>query len=473
VRKTSWLGALVLSLLLVLSTAPTTTAAAAEDWDPTYRAQTGGTFNVPRPWGGSVTRYRIVEKIEEAIRNAAPGSTVLVTSYLMDRWPSVNALIGACERGVSVRVILDSAITNDKAKALIQTLNADNVAAPGDEPVTGPCNSALPQPPTPAEPDPTATTSPSATATPGTDEPTPLTKAEREEPLTDREALESVADPLDSPAEWGGDRSYVTQCQKACRSGASAMHSKFFVFSQTGQSRNVIMVSSSNLNGGGANFGWNDMLTLVDRPAAFAKYRAIHRSMTEEERAPTTVDQMEEGNALHRFYPLIGGTRANDPVLADLNRIQCASDLGRTVVHVQMFYWSKARGEYLADKVTALGRAGCRVKVIVGAPSRRVMNKLRTAAKRRKIQLWDSRVETRQNFQPDKIDVRTHSKSVLVKGTYGGDRSSHVVMMGSPNWTPGSLKYGDENTVTVRSVSDWTDFRDNFSVVRNHSRRIR
>ena len=39
------------------------------------------------------------------------------------------------------------------------------------------------------------------------------------------------------------------------------MHSKFYLFSRTGASQHVVMVSSSNLNRGGAVLGWNDMYT--------------------------------------------------------------------------------------------------------------------------------------------------------------------------------------------------------------------
>lgn len=432
-KKLTWLGALLGVLGSLLVTAP------AQAWEPAG----GATFNVPAPWGGYAARYRIITKIEDAIANTPRGETILITSYFLDRDITADRLINACKRGVSVRVVLDSGIKERPARRVIQALNADNVDGPKDKPTAGPCNTALRN----------------------------QTKAQAEalrDPISTNEALESVTAEMDTPIQWGGDRSYVVQCRDACRSAHGAMHSKFFAFSRTGTANNVVMVSSSNLNKGGAALGWNDMWTMVGRPQSYAKYQQQHLLMTQQKRAGRTRNEQVDGAFVSRFYPIIDAGKAQDPVLGDLNKIRCSSALGRTQVHVSMFWWGGKRGDYLANKLISLGRAGCDVRVIVGAPTKAIITKLRTAARNRRIMLWDSRLNYRGDSLPD---VRTHMKSVMVRGAFGGDNSAYWLTTGSANWTTGSLKFSDENTLNITMRRAYSAYRDNWEVIRQHSRR--
>ena len=119
-----------------------------------YEPPAGGTFNVPRPWGSDTERYRIVRTVEKAMKKvkgptaAHPNPTIHISTYLLDRPQSVDAMVAACRRGVGVRVILDEDIVNRNSKRLIKVLNADNVRAKDGggftQPKAGPCNSSLP-----------------------------------------------------------------------------------------------------------------------------------------------------------------------------------------------------------------------------------------------------------------------------------------------------------------------------------------
>jgi hypothetical protein len=161
--------------------------------------------------------------------------------------------------------------------------------------------------------------------------------------------------------------------------------------------------------------------------------------------------------------------RANDPTLRDLKKIGCRSSLGRTKVHVSMFYWKGRRGNYLTTKLFNLARQGCKVSVIYGAPSRDMAERLRKAADRRLINLWDSRWDHNRDGYSE---VRTHAKYVLVKGTFGGDRSAHMVLTGSQNWVAGSLSRGDETTLNVAGRVAYRDYLRNWNDIRKHSRRL-
>jgi len=143
-RRLPWL----LAVLLVTSFLGVSPAGA---WQP----QGGGMFNTPAPWGGYLANYRIVRHVEKAIRMAQgptkkhPNPTILVSTYLLDRTTSVDALVGACRRGISVRVLLDHDINNRNSRRLIRVLNSDNVrdknhdGKPDKKPKRGPCDSKI------------------------------------------------------------------------------------------------------------------------------------------------------------------------------------------------------------------------------------------------------------------------------------------------------------------------------------------
>ena len=436
-----------LSVILVAVLAWSLTPGVAQ---AAYEPPSGGTFNVPRPWGNTAEKYRIVSTVEKAMNKAQgptaayPDPTIHVSTYLLDRRQSVDAMIAACRRGVAVRVILDRDVVNRQSKRLIKVLSGDDVKRRADgtytRPRSGPCN-----------------------------RPLPGQRRVDTGPLTDAEALARVAAPTAASPTWGGDGSYVKRCKGSCRGGGGNMHSKFYLFSRTGASENVVMVSSSNLNRGGALLGWNDMYVMKNRPASWNKYVQIHRDMTEDNRAGVRKVEIKDGPYTSRFFPMRRASRANDPTLEDLKKIGCRSAYGRTKVHVSMFFWKGSRGDYLADKLLSLARNGCRVSIIYGAPSVDIATRLRAAAGRNLIDLFDSRWD----FNNDGYnEIRTHAKYVIVKGAFGGDRSHHIVMTGSQNWVSGSLSRGDETTLNVELRGAWSQYMRNWNAIRNHSRRL-
>jgi phosphatidylserine/phosphatidylglycerophosphate/cardiolipin synthase-like enzyme len=422
-------------------------------------AATGGEaiFNTPRPFGGKAANFRIVNRIKRAIV-ATPGKVkgrereaITIATYLMDHTPSVTALIDACRRGVKVRVLLDVGISNRNSRRLIRTLNGDNVRdadhdGEPDSPATrGPCNRPLrnlQQGAAPGVPD--------------------------DGKMTLKETFASVDAQLDDPVTWGKDGSYVKRCNPSCRTNEGNMHTKMFLFSRTAAASNVVMVSSSNLNRGGAQLGWNDMYVIKGRPRTYGEYVRVHRLMTNGTPAPTNVIQFIDGPYTSRFFPIRNAGRNKDPVLKDLNKIRCHSSIGATRINISMFFWKGARGNYITDKLFSLARHGCRVKIIYGAPSRDMADRLRDAARRGLVSVYDSRWD----FNDDGFnEVRTHCKYVLVRGSYEGKVKS-VVMTGSPNWVHGSLSKGDELTLNIELKSAYNAYLNNWQTLRKHSRKV-
>ena len=277
-----------------------------------------------------------------------------------------------------------------------------------------------------------------------------------------------------APARWGRDQSFVVFCKNACRGGAGYNHTKFYAFSRSGTASNVLMVSSSNPNAGGANKGWNDMYVMKHKPGLWRSAARVHAEMAQD--TPNDGDrflQFTEGNATTRYYPKRTG---GHPVIQDLNKVRCngaaggAGVGGKTAIHVSMFRWNRIWGKRIARKLVGLAGNGCKLNIIYGAPSRELRLYLTNAARRSsRINLWDSRYDRNGDGS---VDLRVHHKYMLISGRYGADASSWMVSTGSQNWGA-SLRTSDENTVNIRNRAAYGAYRNNWThIMRTSTRRI-
>ncbi len=435
------------------------------------------TFNVVAPWGTKKQRWKIVRGVNTAISNVPkrskqnPAPAIYIATFMLDHDATVDRLVAACRRGVSVRVILDDDVTNRHARRLRRTLNADNVrdrnrdGRADRKPRRGPCNTKLPKK-------------------------TKQKKAKRGGKKSKKKAKHKAKSsdgkkankkskkkrakrrkPMPLVKTWGSDRSYVKTCAGACRGPGINMHSKFYVFSTTGPFHHVVKLSSSNLNAGGALKGWNDMFTIRNRTDLYRTFKRVHRAMTRD-RSRRRLIQARSGPYLVRFFPAAKAGARHDPVVRDLDRIRCRTPLGRyhrTKVFVSMFYWRGSRGKYLANRLIKLGRRGCKVQVIMGAPSIKMASKLRRASRRKDITVYDSRWDL--DVDGD-VDNRTHAKFVLVKGRYGKNPRAYQVMTGSGNWVRGSLVGGDEVSLNISGKRAYKQYVKGWDRIRKHSRLI-
>lgn len=368
----------------------------------------GAVFN--NPYGKSGAKARIVNTIRKAVREAPPGSTITMSMFLMDGKASADDLVNAHKRGVHVQLVFDGDDGRSAmARRMANEFNADNLP---DQPI---------------------------------------------------------------PARWGLDQSFVSFCNGSCRGGNASSnnnHTKFYTFTHTGTARNVVMVSSSNLNKGGVVKGWNDMWVAKGRPKMLQDYADIHQEMAQDQPVGNRYRELSDGNLISRFYPKPSGS---DPVMDDLNQVSCrgatggAGRKGRTLINVSMFAWNNVRGEAIARKLISLDRSGCDVRIIYGAPSKRVRLMLSASARKGQVKLWDSRVDR----NGDRIyDIRTHHKYWLINGRYGGDSASWRVHTGSQNWGRGTLRGGDENTLSIVSRAAYSQYLSNWNTVLKRSRRI-
>ncbi|HET6563658.1 MAG TPA: phospholipase D-like domain-containing protein [Marmoricola sp.] len=360
------------------------------------------------PKGPRAAQYKIVNAITRAVQGAPRGSTILMSAYMFDNGGTYNALMRAHGRGVHVQMVLDSAHARNG----------------------------------------------------------------RTHRLAARFNRDNERGP--QPGRWGPDQSFLVFCQQACRGANGYNHTKFYAFSRSGTADDVVMVSSSNPNAGGAIKGWNDMYVAKRKPRLFEGFARVLAEMAED--SPNDGDrfmQFREGNALAQFYPKRTGAH---PVMADLNRVRCrgatggAGVGGRTAIRVSMFRWNRKWGKRIAQKLVSLADNGCRLDIIYGAPSRELRLYLTDAARRSaRISLWDSRFDPNGNGE---VNLRVHTKYLLVSGVHGGDRSSWRVTTGSQNWGA-SLRTSDENTITIDDRAVHAAYVRNWQhVVNTSARRI-
>lgn len=266
-------------------------------------------------------------------------------------------------------------------------------------------------------------------------------------------------------------RSYAVFCRNSCRGTRGQMHSKIYAFSKVGRAKNVVMVSSGNLNNGAARLGWNDLFTMTRNPRLYKVYKRIHNGMSRDRAmAPGKRYRVHKvGRFTNYFFPKPGVKKASDPVFRAMKKIRCrgtaggAGRAGRTAVNVSMFWWSGYRGMYLARRLLELQRQGCRISVTYGAPSNKVAAVLRRAAWQGRIALYDSREHRNLDGL---VDLRVHTKYMLVNGRYGRDRSSWQVFTGSANWVKGSLTGGDEVMLKVASKPAYRRYINHYDTVR-------
>ena len=285
--------------------------------------------------------------------------------------------------------------------------------------------------------------------------------------MTSRQVHRSIHEPTGSDVTWGRDGSYVLQCSGSCRGGDEAnMHAKIYAFSSVGTANNVVMFASTNLNAGGINSGWNDLIVMKNRPKTFQFVDRMHRLMTAQKHAGRQLVELKDGPYTTRFFPMVGVGKDRDPLMVDLRKIKCSSDFGPTQLYIQQFWWNGHRGNYIWDKIHSLARNGCKVHVLFGAVDSGLPRRMK-AARSGNFEIYDTRWDS--DDLDGCVNTRTHMKNIAVRGTYGRNRKYAGVWTGTANWATGSLTRGDEVTLNVRSATLYKQYVARWKTVRSHS----
>ena len=271
-------------------------------------------------------------------------------------------------------------------------------------------------------------------------------------------------------------RSFIAICQGSCRGGAGNQHMKFYLFSKAGSAKDVVMVGSANTTGYGARTQWNDMYTATGQPALRDLYTKIFEQLVRDRKLADPYVHRMAGIYENEFAPHYDTTEATDPVMARLNAVRCTAtggtgSNGHTVIRIVMYGWRAERGLYIAEKVAALDKAGCDVRVLVSSPGRKIVGTLRRGGVLIRSADLDLDDNADTGFGGTPYEVFTHQKYMALSGGFRSGMGHHV-WTGSENWS-GMGTINDEVTIRIPSRGTYTKYVTNFDYVwANYSRSL-
>jgi len=333
-------------------------------------AETGPGITINNPLAGPKRQFVILRQINNAIRQAHPGSQIRISSWNVRSPSAVRALIRAHRRGVSVQVIMAK---ENASKRVPNGLFAK------------------------------------------------LRKGLRQ----------------GNQGRVPGTHSWVIRCKSSCRGTTGISHTKYYLFSATGNATNVVMYGSANLTNLAATNQWNTLRTVLDERlyTFFANIFAQQRLDTP---LAAPFISAELGGLQMNILPLNPGQES--PVLADLNRVTClgaapgyGNGQGATRIRIAMTATLGHLGVAIAEKLHALQQLGCDIKVVYAVMGNRILGVLRAPGPRGGVPIK----QVVKDVNHDGVyDFYLHSKVMAISGNVDGNPAGVLAVDGSTNWTP-------------------------------------
>ncbi|WP_308368752.1 phospholipase D-like domain-containing protein [Streptomyces sp. ISL-36] len=387
-------------------------ATPASGAEPVPEVTTGPVFNDPS--GDAAAEERILRHLGSLVDGAEPQSTIRISLYLYQSGWMTEKLKAAHTRGVSVQMVLDADATSTATTGLKQWVESQ----------------------------------------PGGDSWVRMCKPE--------EAC-LAKDPGTTAADPNGTYDNVN-------------HNKFFLFSRTKGVDNVLVQSSGNLTASDLRDWWNDAMTVAGNKALFDAYTAYFADQAgaavgEVAKVSDYAHDTQAGVAKVYFFPRsttdvvvnvlktvaqpIEGQEAchgNDPGFG-------TSD-GRTKIRIAQGHITRPA---VAEELWNLANAGCYVEVVY----RKLDNPPSTA-----VAGWltkptaKGRIALHQLYNDERGGTGTHTKYLLVEGTYLGGKNKKIVFTGSHTYTLTALKYNDETMLKYEDSAVFDAYVRNFEAQR-------
>ncbi len=238
------------------------------------------------------------------------------------------------------------------------------------------------------------------------------------------------------------DGSYLRTCKYSCMANQpSFIHSKLYLFSRTGGAKYVSMNSSANLAETGISRSWNNTYTTVNDKTIYDANVDNFNDMLPDKTNTDYYHTVASGVNKEYFFPRAGSTKKSDTLYNILNDVSCPSSIKLTT-----YFWTSAR-LYLAEKLTALKKAGCRVEVIYpdGSGTQDTIYPQVTA------ELLNGKIPT-YNTRPVN-GLYVHNKVILIDGVYQGVTNQKIVYTTSQNLTMTSLRESNEVMLRIPTSS--------------------
>lgn len=239
-------------------------------------------------------------------------------------------------------------------------------------------------------------------------------------------------------------RSWVRTCSHSCRGRGGAMHSKWYAFSQSGASKQVVMNTSANLTAAaGGSVQWNDMYTTVGREKIYQQYMLVFRQSKRDRRFPYL--EFRDKDITGFFFPLNG---ARHPAMRMLNRVRCTGAVragvnGRTSIRAAIDVFNNEIGLRLARKLQQLHRQGCNVRVVYSQVARKIYPVIRSMPFNHLVQDRDG---------DGSYDRYLHSKVLTISGNYAGNPTERIVLNGSANWSGTGISSDEQGMIINRDA---------------------
>ncbi|MEV7202534.1 phospholipase D-like domain-containing protein [Streptomyces griseoluteus] len=244
--------------------------------------------------------------------------------------------------------------------------------------------------------------------------------------------------------------SYVLLCHGGCiehdTAGDIINHDKFYLFTSTSGTSDVLVQSSANMISAtsGVNGGinaWNNALTVVDQPDIYQAYvdrftamkaaQMSGKASSVDYTTATGTNAVTGTSAKAYFFPQQDPTE--DVVLGILGNVDCSTGGS---VHLAMY---DLKDVAVAQKLKSLDDAGCTVHVVYtdqGTSDDNALNALSACGPHSGVAVY----RFAKTAPPAAM---LHSKYLLVDAGYLGT-ASQIVWTGSVNYTTQSLHANDE-----------------------------
>ncbi|MFB6628474.1 phosphatidylserine/phosphatidylglycerophosphate/cardiolipin synthase family protein [Streptomyces sp. NPDC056362] len=257
-------------------------------------------------------------------------------------------------------------------------------------------------------------------------------------------------------------------------------HQKFFLFSRTKGNGdeyvdNVVVQSSGNLTEADYTRWWNDALTVVGNSALFGAYQTYFEAQAAAAAGgPQTSNYATDtaaGKAKVYFFPKSGDdTIVNvlKTVIPAGTQTPCAGNTsvgtkdGRTKIRIAQGHTTRPE---VAKQLWELAQAGCHIEVVY----RSLENWDAAGNPYSQVSPWLTRPTTGKgriilhdlgNDERDGTD--THTKYLLIEGTYYNGPDKKIVFTGSHTYTENALRYNDEALLKYEDPAVFAAYLQNF-----------
>jgi hypothetical protein len=260
------------------------------------------------------------------------------------------------------------------------------------------------------------------------------------------------------------------------------MHNKFFLFSKTRGTENVVVQTSHNFKKGGSGTGmWNSAYTVAGESEVYDHYKEYFGHLTAEKKQDDFYHSMprEPLGKDGRYIVYHSPRAAKGNTLFDiLDKVDCTktSDTGgtnpghRPIVRVAMWLMSGEKwtstGTYLARKLKYMDDQGCYVDVVADRIDKgKGGHDGPLEALLRKPKGDHHGPEVREFYGKSKKGG-LHSKDILIDGHFDGKPDQKIVFTGTFNFTWKSVRVNDETLLQINDADVHDEYRDYFGEVR-------